>query len=48
MSFPENGLTKKKTEFFSENEKKKKKCKITVTQFEPSPAVSVPDVNETK
>ena len=46
MSFPENGLTKKKTEFFSENEKKK--CKITVRQFEPSPAVSVPDVNETK
>lgn len=39
----------RKPEFINENEKKKKKnYKITVRQIEPSPAISVPDVNETK
>ena len=39
----------RKPEFIKKKEKKKKEnWKITVRQFEPSPAVSVPDVNETK
>ena len=38
----------RKPEFTNENEKKKENWKITVRQIEPSPAVSVPDVNETK
>ena len=48
MSFPENGLTENQNLSKKMKKKKKENWKITVRQFEPSPAVSVPDVNETK